>query len=136
MDKWIILVYKHAPLRKRSTRSSSAPCLDSKLRSLMLQRDKAKAVFQKSWSSVRKMYCTLRNKVTKLIIVKSVVILNRKSLTLWIMKKNCVKHWMYKCAKRQNPFPKFVECEGQFSTKPHDFANYSNNFLLQTKWIN
>ena len=42
MDKFGKLVDKHAPLRKRSVKGSSAPWLDKELRSLMLQRDNAK----------------------------------------------------------------------------------------------
>ena len=61
------LVDKHAPLRKRSVKNSSAPWIDDELRALMLQRDKAKAVAQKSGNTTDIMcYCKLRNQATKL----------------------------------------------------------------------
>lgn len=71
MYKLMQVVNKHAPIRKKTIRSSSAPWVDNELRSLMLQRDKAKAVAQISeievdWRSYRK----LRNQVTKLNHVK------------------------------------------------------------------
>lgn len=56
------VVNKHAPIRKRTVRSNSAPWLNNELKSLMLQRDKAKDAAQKSG----KIYCKLRTQVTKL----------------------------------------------------------------------
>lgn len=93
MDKLVKLVDKHAPLRKRSVKGSSAPWLDGELRSLMLQRDNAKAAAHKSVCSLdRNNYCKLRNKVTKLNYIKKKEYFKQKnSNTVNDGKKNCGK---------------------------------------------
>ncbi len=63
------LIDKYAPLRKRSVKAKNA--LDDDLRSLMLQRGKAKEAIQKSEIDRNKqLYRKVRNKVTKLNYIK------------------------------------------------------------------
>lgn len=66
MDKLMGVVNKHAPLWKRTIRSNRATWLDNELKSLMLQRDKAKDTAQQSENyGDRKTYCKLRNQLKK-----------------------------------------------------------------------
>ena len=65
IDLFLSILYIHAPLKRGSARQrrSPAPCLSSKIRKLMRDRDKYKILAEKNqmmWSRYRK----LRNKVT------------------------------------------------------------------------
>lgn len=71
MDIMNKIIDKYAPLRKRSVKAKNVPWLDDELRSLMLQRDKAKEAAQKFGNDCNKQFCRkLRNRVTKLNHIK------------------------------------------------------------------
>lgn len=71
MDLFRRIVNNHAPLKKFTVKDNSAPWVDTELKSLMSQRDEAKKAAVLLGSPVdRKLYCTLRNYVTKVNRVK------------------------------------------------------------------
>ncbi|MGL5507016.1 MAG: endonuclease/exonuclease/phosphatase family protein [Paraclostridium sp.] len=79
MDIITKIVDKHAPIIKKSVKVKNAPWLDDDLRSLMLQRDMAKYMAQKSGSHFDKQfYCKLRNRATKLNYIKKREYYNQK----------------------------------------------------------
>ncbi len=67
MEYFENIANRHAPIRKLTVRSNGAPWIDKDLTILMKQRDQAKKIYMASSSvSDKKVYCTLRNGVTKL----------------------------------------------------------------------
>ena len=67
MDLFMRIVNNNASLKKFTVKAKSAPWIDTELKSLMSKRDEAKKVAVLSCSPVdRKLYCTLRNHVTKM----------------------------------------------------------------------
>jgi len=71
MDCFMRVVNNHTPLKKFTVKAKSAPWVDSELRTLMAQREDAKKVAVLSDSPKdRKLYCILRNQVTKMYRVK------------------------------------------------------------------
>lgn len=128
MDKLTRVVNKHAPLRKTTVRSNSAPWLDNELKSLMLQRDKAKDTAQKLGNhGDRKIYCKLRNQVTKLNHYKKRECFKQKICDATNDSKK--KLWKTLNVLMCKSLPKFVELEERFITKPADVANYFNDFF-------
>ena len=63
----MVIVDKHAPLRKCTVRSNGAPWIDDERRNLVIQHYDAKKVADKCVTLFDKQsYCKLRNLVTKL----------------------------------------------------------------------
>lgn len=130
MDELLEVVNKHAPIRKRTVRSNSAPWVDSELRSLMLHRDKAKDAAQKlgnyeDW----KIYRKLRNQVTKLNQSKKKKYFQQKLCDSAGDSRKLWKTLNVIMCKRNRSTPNFVEVEGKFFTRPADVANYFNDFF-------
>ncbi len=131
MDKFVKLVDKHAPLRKRSVKGSSALWLDDELRYLMLQRDNAKTTAQKSGCSLDKnIYCKLRNKVTNLNYTKKREYFKQKICNSVHDTKKLWKTLNELMCKKSRKSPNYVECAGQLITRPYEVANYFNNFFI------
>lgn len=130
MDKLMEVVNKHAPLRKKSVRGNSTPSVDSELRSLFLQRDKDKGVAQKSrYYADRKIYCKLRNQVTKLKHSKKRDYFKQRIFEYVNDSRKLWKTLYALMCKKKKSTTRIVECEGTFITRPADVANYFNNFF-------
>jgi len=91
MDRFVEIVDKHAPIRKRSIKGNNAPWLDTELKSIMRERDNAKAETLKSKSDMdERYYCKLRNKVTKLNRLKKKIYFIQKISN---SSNNCKQLW-------------------------------------------
>ena len=118
---------KHAPIRKFTVRNRKAPWIDDQLKALMTQRDKmGKGINKTDWKS----YCSLRNQVTKV---------NRKKKSRYYQNRiNEIKNDGKKLWKTLNDImgrsgdnsPSFLESDGTFIRKPHDIANYLNEYFV------
>lgn len=117
MDKLMRLVDKHAPLRKRSVKNSSAPWIDEELRALMLERDKVKAVAQNSGHTADRIcYCKLRNKVTKLNHIKKKIYFKERIHTSSNDTKKLWKTLNDIMCRKARQSQKYVESDSHFIT--------------------
>lgn len=67
MKLFMEIADKHAPMRKWTARSNSAPLMNDEMRILMAQRNAAKKAADRTGTlSDRQYYCKLRNTVTKM----------------------------------------------------------------------
>ena len=122
---------KHAPIRKFTVRNRKAPWIDDQLKALMTQMDKMKMVSIKSGNKTDwKSYCSFRNQVTKV---------NRKKKSRYYQNRiNEIQHDGKKLWKTLNDImdrsgdntPSFLESDGTFIRKPHDIANYLNEYFV------
>ncbi|XDV11531.1 hypothetical protein PO909_000447 [Leuciscus waleckii] len=132
MDRFVKIVDKHAPIRKRSIKGNNAPWLDAELKFIMRERDNAKAETLKSKSDLdERYYCKLRNKVTKLNRLKKKIYFSQKisnssnnSKQLW----KVINEIMCKKTKCSNMY---LETAAEIITKPLDIANHLNDFFIK-----
>lgn len=123
------LIDKHAPLRRRATKTNYAPWPDKEIRALMSERNTAKATANQSdcpldWARFRK----LRNTVSKLNKCKKKLYYQQKlkeaknnSKMMWKTMNNIM-------GRNNNALPTHIESADGFITKPEDIANYFNTF--------
>lgn len=123
------VIDKHAPLRRRATKTNYAPWLDKEIRALMSERNTAKATANQSdcpldWARFRK----LRNTVSKLNKCKKKLYYQQK---LKEAKNNSKMMWKTMnniTGRNNNALPTHIESADGFITKPEDIANYFNTF--------
>lgn len=124
------IVNKHAPFRKFTVKSKSAPWLDKEILDLMTLRDNAKKTAHKSGlRSDRQIYCQLRNKVTWLNTKKKKDYYKHR---INEAKNDGKKLWstLNEIMGRKSNTPiSFIQSEGKYITKPDDIANHFNDFF-------
>ena len=95
----------------------------------MPQRDKVKVAPQKSGSSLdRSLYWKLRNTVTKFNDIKKKQYFKQKNSSSIDDSEKLWKALNEIMCKKSCSSQMYVECAGQFITRPYHVANYFNNF--------
>uniref|UniRef100_A0A8C7Z1Z2 ribonuclease H n=1 Tax=Oryzias sinensis TaxID=183150 RepID=A0A8C7Z1Z2_9TELE len=131
METFGKIVEKHAPLRKRTVKSNSAPWLDEELLSLMKRRDNAKKVASNS-KHVEDYtnYRILRNRVTKLNFLKKKEYFGQKICGSMNDSKRLWKVLQELMCKKTKTFNLNMEIGGIIVSKPFDIANHLNDFFI------
>ena len=126
----IPVMNKHAPVKKKTVRSTTAPWLDNELRQHMTQRNNVKAEAIKSndaakWSIYRK----LRNYVTKLNETKKRNYFKNRLENAKLDSKKIWNTLNELTGRKVNQTPSYLEAEGHFLTRPLDIANYLGDYF-------
>ncbi|KAI8507846.1 hypothetical protein Bbelb_140860 [Branchiostoma belcheri] len=122
----------HAPVKKRTVRSNTAPWLDDELRELMHLREEARreSISSRLESDVL-VYKKLRNAVVKLNRKKKAAFYKTKLEETKHDPKALWKTLNGMLGKNRNQPPCVVEQDGAYLTRAEDVAEYFNHFFTQ-----